>query len=102
MENAHLDHLRVIQASVGGAAGFDRALTGILFGKGSTMVFMFHGGFSYYTAEEADGGRLEKVKRSLPNDMNHSTSHCYEWPAYSADHRINSLSQSNHTDVSTC
>lgn len=59
LSDQQLSHLNEIKGLFGN--GFDHALRGILLGKGSTMVFMFAGAFSYYTDDEAEGGKLEKV-----------------------------------------
>ncbi|KAF5325109.1 hypothetical protein D9619_009669 [Psilocybe cf. subviscida] len=59
LSDQQLSHLNEIKGQIGEV--FDRALRGILLGKGSTMVFMFAGGFSYYTDDEAEGRILEKV-----------------------------------------
>lgn len=62
MDNENIKQLRVVEAGVGGPDVFSRALDGIIFGKGSTMIFMFRvGGFTYYTDKEAEGSQLEKV-----------------------------------------
>ncbi|KAH9484833.1 hypothetical protein JR316_0001735 [Psilocybe cubensis] len=61
LENENIKNLRVIEASVGGPDVFNRALDGILFGKGSTMIFMFKNCFSYYTDHETENTAVEKL-----------------------------------------
>lgn len=63
MADEQIEKLREMQASVGGEDVFNQGLKGILFGKGMTMIFMFKGGFSYYTDSEAEGGKMESVRR---------------------------------------
>ncbi|PPQ92998.1 hypothetical protein CVT25_000198 [Psilocybe cyanescens] len=61
MADEQIEKLREMQASVGGEDVFNQGLKGILFGKGMTMIFMFKGGFSYYTDSEAEGGKMESL-----------------------------------------
>lgn len=62
MEDNHLRAFQDMQAQIGDSFNFNTELRGILFGKGSTMVFMFRGSFSYYTDSEAEGTELENVR----------------------------------------
>ncbi|TFK33291.1 hypothetical protein BDQ12DRAFT_670400 [Crucibulum laeve] len=60
---------------------FDAALEGILFGKGTTMVFIGKQGFAYFTDEEAEGGKMESVlneyiHRNPPWILMHGSSLC--------------------------
>jgi hypothetical protein len=64
MENNQIHAVQEIQGQFGVRSNFDTALRGILFGKGSTMIFMFRGSFVYYTDMEAEGSQLENVCRS--------------------------------------
>lgn len=71
--NANLDdeavrQVRKIQASFS-AADFDRGFEGILFGKGSMIIFMFKTTFIYFTDKEAEGSKLVKVIKLIINSF---------------------------------
>ncbi|TFK33290.1 hypothetical protein BDQ12DRAFT_670399 [Crucibulum laeve] len=51
---------------------FDQLLDGVLFGKGTTQIFMYKGGFGYYTDKEAEGSKLEQDPQSDSVDMHWS------------------------------
>lgn len=87
MEDEMIKRMREMQTMVGGVQVFDKALTGILFGKGTTMIFMFKGGFSYYTDDEAEGSNMEKVGTFLLLQMIHFTLGIHRTAAYTMCHR---------------
>ncbi|KAF5325110.1 hypothetical protein D9619_009668 [Psilocybe cf. subviscida] len=64
MEDDQIRALREMQAQAGDGFNFNMELRGILFGKGSTMIFMFGGSFAYYTDREAEGSELENLLNS--------------------------------------
>lgn len=62
MEDDQIRALQEMQVQAGDGFNFNMELRGILFGKGSTMIFMFGGSFAYYTDREAEGSELENVR----------------------------------------
>ncbi|TFK33292.1 hypothetical protein BDQ12DRAFT_727923 [Crucibulum laeve] len=58
MEDEMISHLNEIKVLT---PNFDQVIDGILFGKGTTLIFAYKGGFGYYTDNEAEGSKLEKV-----------------------------------------
>lgn len=43
-------------------ADFKDTISGIIFGKGATMIFLQEDAFSFFTDKEAEGGLMEKVR----------------------------------------
>lgn len=62
MEDEQIHLVEEMPGQLGDGFNFGMELRGILFGKGSTMIYMFRGGFAYHTDSEAEGSELEDVR----------------------------------------
>ncbi|KAF5325217.1 hypothetical protein D9619_009666 [Psilocybe cf. subviscida] len=82
MEDEQIRLVEEMLTQLGDGFNFGMELRGILFGKGSTMIYMFRGGFAYHTDSEAEGSELEDdlnlyANRSPPWTVERGSSLCH-------------------------